>query len=65
MGDSLQKLQVWSTLHSLQEAQEVGEYPFHMTQLICASSRQLLWFPSLPCSLACLSMFFTSLHVGE
>ena len=31
MGDSLQKLGTWSTLHSLQAAQQVGKCPFQVT----------------------------------
>lgn len=39
MADSLQNLGNWSTLYSLQEIQQVGEYPFQVTQLIKTSFR--------------------------
>ena len=32
MGDSSQQLGTWSSLHSLQAAQQVGESPFHVPQ---------------------------------
>lgn len=34
LGGSSQKLRVWSTVHSLQASQQVGEGPFQVTQLI-------------------------------
>lgn len=40
MGDSLQNLGTWSS-HSLQGAQQVGECPLQMAQLVWAFSRQL------------------------
>lgn len=50
-GDSSQRLGTWSILHSLQ----VRGCPFQEPQLVCPSSRQLLWSESLLCSLALLS----------
>lgn len=34
LGGSSQKLRVWSTVHSLQAAQQVGEGPFQVIQLV-------------------------------
>ena len=61
MGDSLQKLETWSTLNSLQAAQQTEEYLFHVAQLIEAFSRQQGWSLLLPGSSANLRVSLTVL----
>ena len=41
MGDSSQRLEMWSTLYSLKGVQQVGECPSQIAHLISASFRHL------------------------
>lgn len=59
MGDSSQTLGTWSTLHSLQASQQVGQCPFQVTR-VDTSSRQLCWFLLLPGSWSGLRVFCSS-----